>query len=67
MTGFDILKARKETGVSQTELAQALGLKGGRGSLTDVENCIVEADDEWIANAVATVLQISETKREHVA
>lgn len=59
MTGFDILKVRKQTGVSQSELARALKLRGGRGSLTDIENGCVEVTPAWALTAIATIEQIA--------
>ncbi|MEN6356400.1 MAG: helix-turn-helix transcriptional regulator [Armatimonadota bacterium] len=63
MNGFDILKARKQTGVSQSDLADALGFQGGRGGLTDIENGNIDVTADWALKAIALVQHISEQKK----
>lgn len=55
MTGQDLAKARKAAGINQRDLADALALKGGRGTLTDIENGTVNPTDAWILYALGVL------------
>ncbi|MEN6581653.1 MAG: helix-turn-helix transcriptional regulator [Armatimonadota bacterium] len=63
MNGFDILKARKAAGVSQQPLAKALGLRGGRGTLTDIEGGLVEVTPSFAIRAIAMIQQIADQNK----
>lgn len=63
MTGFDILKARKQAKLSQKTVVRALGLKGGRGSLTDIENGNVEVTAVWVQKALAAIDQVAAVEK----
>lgn len=66
MTGFDILKARKQANVSQTPLAKRLGLTN-RCTLTDIEDGTVRVTKAWIEKAIAAVREIADESKQAVA
>jgi len=62
MTGFDIYKTRRLARVNQRELAAALKLKGGRGTLTDIENGLVEVSPLWACMVIAKIHELGQAE-----
>jgi transcriptional regulator with XRE-family HTH domain len=57
MDGFQVLRARKEAGISQGDLAKALNLSS-RNSLTDVENGLIEITTDWAIKAISKIREL---------
>lgn len=57
--GLAIAQVRKAGRVSQTRLAEALGL-GHRNTLTDVESGAVELTEAWFSRAISAIESLKE-------
>ncbi len=59
MNGLDILNARRQAHVSQKQLADALGLRGGRNGLVDIEHNLIEVTDAWAYKVIAVIQSLT--------